>query len=207
MNLSERIQHLRKTKGISQEQLADDIGVSRQAVSKWESVQSVPDIDKIILLAEYFNVSTDYLLRGIEQNIANKTKPDSRLFSIIGTTINVIGLLISFALWNEKKASYSSIVGLLIIAIGCSIIVIGHYVGNKKVLKPLLFTNVWIVSFIPFSLTSNYFRGFIEGYYPMNAPYPVLGNSVKLFLLGYVTYIVICTIINLIQLKKVFHKQ
>ena len=50
MNLADRIQSLRKAKGISQEQLADAIGVSRQAVSKWESEQAVPDLVKLILL-------------------------------------------------------------------------------------------------------------------------------------------------------------
>lgn len=66
MNVADRIQNLRKTKGISQEQLADAIGVSRQAVSKWESEQTTPDIDKIILMSDYFDVTTDYLLKGIE---------------------------------------------------------------------------------------------------------------------------------------------
>lgn len=61
MNVADRIQNLRKTKGISQEQLADAIGVSRQAVSKWESEQTTPDIDKIILMSEYFDVTTDYI--------------------------------------------------------------------------------------------------------------------------------------------------
>ena len=48
MTIADRIQNLRKTKGISQEELADNIGVSRQAVSKWESEQSTPDVEKII---------------------------------------------------------------------------------------------------------------------------------------------------------------
>lgn len=61
MNLADRIQHLRKVKGISQEQLADSLGVSRQAVSKWESEQSTPDVEKIILLSEYFETTTDFL--------------------------------------------------------------------------------------------------------------------------------------------------
>ena len=43
MNIADRIQHLRKTKGISQEELADKIGVSRQSISKWESEQCIPD--------------------------------------------------------------------------------------------------------------------------------------------------------------------
>ena len=66
MNVADRIQNLRKTKGISQEQLADAIGVSRQAVSKWESEQSTPDLEKIILMSDYFDVTTDYILKGIE---------------------------------------------------------------------------------------------------------------------------------------------
>jgi len=66
MNVADRIQNLRKTKGISQEQLADAIGVSRQAVSKWEGEQSTPDLEKIILMSDFFDVTTDYLLKGIE---------------------------------------------------------------------------------------------------------------------------------------------
>ena len=66
MNIADRIQNLRKTKGLSQEQLADAIGVSRQAVSKWESEQAIPDMEKVVLLSDYFEVTTDYLLKGIE---------------------------------------------------------------------------------------------------------------------------------------------
>ena len=66
MNVADRIQNLRKIKGISQEQLAEAIGVSRQAVSKWESEQSTPDLEKIVLMSDFFDVTTDYLLKGIE---------------------------------------------------------------------------------------------------------------------------------------------
>ena len=59
MNIADRIQKLRKAKGISQEQLADVVGVSRQAVSKWESEQSIPDLEKVILMSNYFGVTTD----------------------------------------------------------------------------------------------------------------------------------------------------
>ena len=65
MNVADRIQNLRKIKGISQEQLAEAIGVSRQAVSKWESEQSTPDLDKIVSMSDFFDVTTDYLLKGI----------------------------------------------------------------------------------------------------------------------------------------------
>ena len=63
MNVSQKILLQRKKKGISQEDLANALNVSRQAVSKWESSQSVPDMDKIVALSSYFNITTDYLLK------------------------------------------------------------------------------------------------------------------------------------------------
>lgn len=66
MNIADRIQYLRKQKGYSQEELSDKVGVSRQAVSKWESEQSTPDLEKVIAMSELFEVTTDYILKGIE---------------------------------------------------------------------------------------------------------------------------------------------
>lgn len=66
MTIGTKIQTLRKQRGLSQEQFAETLGVSRQAVSKWEAEQSVPDIDKIILICDYFGVTTDYILRNTE---------------------------------------------------------------------------------------------------------------------------------------------
>ena len=66
MTIADRIQSLRKAKGMSQEELADRVGVSRQAVSKWESEQATPDLDKVVIMSEIFEVTTDYLLKGIE---------------------------------------------------------------------------------------------------------------------------------------------
>lgn len=63
MILAEKITDERKKNGWSQEELAEQLGVSRQAVSKWESAGSVPDLQKVIQLARIFGVSTDYLLK------------------------------------------------------------------------------------------------------------------------------------------------
>lgn len=63
MILADKIMELRKKNGWSQEELAEKIGVSRQSISKWESAQSVPDLNKILLLSKVFEVSTDYLLK------------------------------------------------------------------------------------------------------------------------------------------------
>ena len=61
--LAEKIMNLRKQKGWSQEQLAEQLGVSRQAVSKWESGISIPDLDKVVNMSTLFGVCTDYLLK------------------------------------------------------------------------------------------------------------------------------------------------
>lgn len=63
MILAEKIIKLRKQNGWSQEDLAMHMGVSRQSVSKWESMTSIPDLDKIVKLSNLFGVSTDYLLK------------------------------------------------------------------------------------------------------------------------------------------------
>ena len=61
--LADKIIELRKKNGWSQEQLAQKLNVTRQSISKWEGAQSVPDLQKIILLSEIFGVTTDYLIK------------------------------------------------------------------------------------------------------------------------------------------------
>lgn len=63
MIFADKLIGLRKKNGWSQEELAEKLGVSRQTVSKWESAQSTPDLDRVLKLARLFDVSTDYLLR------------------------------------------------------------------------------------------------------------------------------------------------
>lgn len=63
MILADKIMNLRKKNGWSQEELAEKVQVSRQAVSKWESAQTVPDLEKLLMLSRLFGVSTDYLLK------------------------------------------------------------------------------------------------------------------------------------------------
>lgn len=69
MEMAERLQKLRRKAGYSQEQTAELLGISRQAVSKWESGQGKPDLDNLIRLTEIYNTSADYILSGIEKNM------------------------------------------------------------------------------------------------------------------------------------------
>ena len=66
MGLGSRIQKLRINNGLTQEQLAERLDISRQSVSKWESGQAVPELDKIVALSDIFEVTTDYLLKPSE---------------------------------------------------------------------------------------------------------------------------------------------
>ena len=59
IEIANRLQKLRKENGYSQEELADKLGISRQAVSKWERAESSPDTDNLIVLARLYNVSLD----------------------------------------------------------------------------------------------------------------------------------------------------
>lgn len=68
MAFSEKLYTLRRKSGLSQEQLAEQLGVSRQAISKWESGQSVPESDKLIVISNYFKVSLDYLLKETDKH-------------------------------------------------------------------------------------------------------------------------------------------
>ena len=75
MKLSEKILSLRTARGLSQGDLAEKLDVSRQSVSKWETGQSVPDLDKIIKIADLFGVSVDELVREGEKPEPTKAEP------------------------------------------------------------------------------------------------------------------------------------
>src|SRR5471030_1735325 len=68
MSFQEQLQTLRKAKGLSQEKLAELLGISRQAVAKWEVGQYYPDIARLIALSDFFKVSIDKLVNDYEEN-------------------------------------------------------------------------------------------------------------------------------------------
>ena len=100
MMLGERIQKLRKKKHISQEELAIQMGVSRQSISKWELGDSIPDTEHLVKLSDYFDVSTDYLLRGQvdEQVIIKENQPVPYKGCIIKFLIGLIAVFVGWLL-------------------------------------------------------------------------------------------------------------
>ena len=71
MTFGEKLQGLRQKAGMSQDALAEKLNVSRQAVSRWERDETMPETDKVVALADLFDVTTDYLLR---QQVEDKTE-------------------------------------------------------------------------------------------------------------------------------------
>lgn len=83
MTMGEKILNMRKARGWSQEELAERIGVTRQAVSRWESNSAKPDADKIIAICDMFGVSADYLLRdqfGGELSARQQDQPQESIY-------------------------------------------------------------------------------------------------------------------------------
>lgn len=111
LNIGNKIQSRRKAMGLSQEELAQRTGVSRQSVTKWETGQSAPDLDRLVQLADLLGVSLDYLLRAdmespdAEPLPGPETPPpavaaSSRLpLAVTGTALLVPGLVGLAVLW------------------------------------------------------------------------------------------------------------
>ena len=150
MNISDRIQSLRKARGITQEQLADAVGGSRQAVSKWEAEQSVPDLERIVAMAEYFDVTTDYLLRGIEPapTVQAREPVTARTMCIIATALDAAGLILGGGLWFEYQ-NWLCVAVMLIFQLAAVTV---WLLTKGERLRWFWAVNVWFLSVIPSAL-------------------------------------------------------
>lgn len=105
MALSEKLYVLRKKGNLSQEQLAEQLGVSRQAISKWESGKAVPESETLISISKYFGVTLDYLMKEndspsevVTDREETQTKTNSgrekRIFGLVACLIGIACLLV-----------------------------------------------------------------------------------------------------------------
>ena len=134
MILADKIIENRKKNGWSQEELADRLGVSRQSVSKWEGAQAVPDMKKIIQMAEVFGVSTDYLLRDdIETATAPEIPP---VDSGLGDEVRSVSMEEASAfLEHNMKASSTVSTGVMLCVLSPVILLILGGLQNCGMLK------------------------------------------------------------------------
>ena len=97
MEFPQKLYELRKTKGLSQEALAQELDVSRQAVSKWESGTAMPETDKLIRISTYFKISMDELITGKTAVTAEKVKPGV-ILCLLGAAGMVIWAVMSLCM-------------------------------------------------------------------------------------------------------------
>lgn len=199
MNIADRIQNLRRLKGISQEELADKIGVSRQSISKWESEQSTPDIDKVILLSDFFETTTDYLLKGIESKKEGNEKLDTRISTAIATLFNLAAIVVAIAIWIDKQTIAAVAVGIVMIGFGCLLYFIGKVIGdnNQSATKWFWIINIWLIILIPLASGFNIVQGFLGGFSWQISPLPQLGNSHLVYASFWLIYVLIGIIVDI----------
>lgn len=140
MSIGARIQKLRKSKSLSQEEFADIMKVSRQSVSKWELDQSCPEINKLIEIADYFNITLDDLIRdnsdeneGIAKEAEkNSTSTDKEIERVsfnenyrIPQRVKIVLLfvfLIIFIFYGAMTGNYYALMGYSSAIIAASVI-------------------------------------------------------------------------------------
>ena len=144
MKFNEKLQKLRKEKGMSQEALADELGVSRQAVSKWENGQVYPETEKLIQLGRLFHVSIDYLLNEEnEQGVQDTADQDEGTLSVSMDTIQ------EYLKWKRPFA-FAIAIGVAIILCGVTIpILFDEEVGAAFF---LLMVGIAVAVFVAFGI-------------------------------------------------------
>ena len=143
--LSEKLYKLRKNSGLSQEQLAEQLNVSRQAISKWESGTAVPESEKLVAISNYFGVSVDYLLKDDEEGktkatdseIEEKTKMVAGIIICIAGIVSMViwGLLSIFSPEASDQISDSSMITIDGNGIFLILCVVAIIVGASLLLK------------------------------------------------------------------------
>lgn len=199
MTFGEKLQALRKAQGLSQEQLAAQMTVSRQAVSKWELDESNPDIENILQLSNIFGVSTDYLLKedavleGAQGRRAEKQQAkDSRkgqIFFILSVSLFAIGLLGAWSDWHERQTMIAIAAGMIMQVAGAVCYCLGRLYSRGKPPFAVDFANLALGLFMPVSMLATLvFRG-------LAAPYPTDFRAAIAVIPVYLVVMGICYII------------
>ena len=148
MTLGEKMKTLRASRGLSQEQLAAELNVSRQAVSKWECGDAAPDLDKLRAICAYFGVTTDYLIWENEEDAPKAAVPEkksaSRGRNEVFSNVLLLALLLAgiAALWSSLRISFANDamvhIILAVAAIAAAILSMTAWKQRGRVIAPLI---------------------------------------------------------------------
>lgn len=98
MNIGQRIYKIRQQKNITQEQLAKDLAISRQAVSKWESGKAIPDIENLMYISSLYDVSLDEIIKG-DDKVGQKIIADASAKKWHKLSILFFATLLVYIMW------------------------------------------------------------------------------------------------------------
>lgn len=139
MKFNENLKYLRKKEGLTQEELAEKLNVSRQSVTKWEGGQSLPDIEKVKEIAYMFSVSVDTLIGDIESKTTNKIKKkiDDIGWFVFGFSVLLIMMLTSIYNFlsrtiQDEDAMYPITGVMIIIAFLIFVAALKAYLKNNE---------------------------------------------------------------------------
>ena len=136
MNIGEKIYNLRKKKNLSQEYLASVLNVSRQTISKWETGESNPDIDKIVPLCNFFEISTDEFLKGkdiVYERKLNKKKTKNKALTFSLCLVIFAVMIILTILLEEIEVSDGVIGSIIMFGITLiGVLLIYYFVSTPK---------------------------------------------------------------------------
>jgi len=135
MNIGKRILKIRKDKNITQEQLAKDLAISRQAVSKWESGKAIPDIENLMYISSLYGVSLDELIKG-DDKVGQKIVADASAKKWHKLSILFFAAIIVYIAWFGSMHGIWQ-VGLGIAAIGMIVIDARILMRNRVSKYPL----------------------------------------------------------------------
>ena len=154
MTMGEKILNMRKARGWNQEELAERIGVTRQAVSRWESGAAKPDADKIIAICDLFGVSADYLLRDRYCGEESGEHPDKQPVTALGAKVQSLTL-------RQWSALGAAIAGGLVLFVLKLIYIFkdtnysyhngyAHYQGFQAFLRMEELFFIWFIAMLAF---------------------------------------------------------
>ena len=134
MSLGERLLDLRKKKGLSQEEIAGLLDVSRQTVSKWETDQSTPDFDKIIPICKLYEIDANELLTGEKSNVKaltnNRKSAKTISLSIVLYILSTVWIIFATATLN--KPILGVCIFLIIIATATGLLIYNAILNKKE---------------------------------------------------------------------------
>lgn len=167
MTLGEKLQTLRKERKLSEEQLALEMEISRQAISKWELGESTPDTERVIALSHFFDVSIDYLLKddvliSDDKPLKVSQTPHKSGVRSISVGVMIIGLLLSIVFWSTFQSWVIASVGIVIQLVAFIYFMVNHHYMTYQERKFVYVLGAWLI--LPFP--SKFFIELVMNYYP-----------------------------------------